>query len=104
MTLAPSPKLPGRLAFWSSVLIAGMAATAFGFGLATPPRSGPFCSRDCVGYPYTDVAAFVPRDFWWMYPAMLVPLVFVVLVACIEHGAAEDRQLVQTGVSEAGLS
>jgi hypothetical protein len=28
-----------------------------------------------------------------MYPAMLVPLVFVVLMACIEHQAADDRKL-----------
>jgi hypothetical protein len=70
-----------------------LSLAAFGIGLATPPRSGPFCLHECVVYPYTNVAAFVPRDFWWMYPAMLVPPVFVVLMAYIEHEAADDRKL-----------
>jgi hypothetical protein len=77
----------------SSVLIVVLTVAAFAVGIATPARSGPFCPRDCVGYPYRDVAAFVPRDFWWIYPAMLVPLAFVVLLACIEQEAPEDRKL-----------
>jgi hypothetical protein len=28
-----------------------------------------------------------------MYPAMLVPLVFIVLMGCIERGAPDDRKL-----------
>jgi hypothetical protein len=81
------------LGLWSSVLLVGLSVAALGIGIATPPRSGPFCQADCVGYPYTDVAAFVPWDFWWMYPAMLVPVVFIVLMACIAYGASDDRKL-----------
>jgi hypothetical protein len=40
---------------------------------ATPPRSGPFCTMSaCVTAPYTDVAVFFPRDYVWMYPALLL--------------------------------
>jgi hypothetical protein len=54
--------------------------------VATPPRSGPFCTmRSCVTAPYTDVAAFFPRDYLWMYPALLVTSLFVVLMACIHY-------------------
>jgi hypothetical protein len=92
-TSAPPSKLTERLGLWSAVLIVALSVTAFGVGIATPPRSGPFCLRDCFDYPYTDGAAFVPHDFLWMYPGILVPLVYIVLVACIEHGAADDRRL-----------
>ena len=59
--------------------IVGLLALVSGF--TTAPRSGPFCRAGCLGYPYTDAAAFVPRDYWWLYPqSLLVLLVLVLLV------------------------
>ena len=49
-------------------------------------RSGPFCQSGCVGYPYTDVAAYVPRDYLWMYPAIVLALLIIVLV----HGILDQ--------------
>jgi hypothetical protein len=77
------------LASWAAVLTALSGAAAFGLGVTTPPRSGPYCTAACVSYPYTDVAAFVPRDYVWMYPAILAALAFVVLMACV-HGYTPD--------------
>lgn len=37
----------------------------------------------CVGFPYTDVAAYVPRDYLWMYPTIALELSVVVLVAVL---------------------
>jgi len=79
----------GRLRFWSAVATAIAAAAAFGVAITTPPRSGPFCVSPCVTYPYTAVASFVPRDYIWMYPALLVAPAFVVLVACVNDFAGE---------------
>jgi hypothetical protein len=86
-----------RLGFWTSILTAVTAAAALGIAITTAPaRSGPFCMVDlvgsCVNYPYTDVAAFVPIEYIWMYPAFLMALLFVVLVACIHHYAAVDKK------------
>lgn len=73
------------------------AALALGFGVTTPPRSGPFCTLEmsdvCVTYPYTAVAAYVPRDYLWMYPALLMVLLFLPLVVCIHYAAAVEKQL-----------
>ena len=44
-------------------------------------------------YPYADVAAFVPRDYIWMYPATLMVCLFLVLMACIHSYAADSRKL-----------
>jgi hypothetical protein len=87
-----------RLGFWSSILTAAAAAAALGIAITTAPaRSGPFCMEDlvdsCITYPYTDAAAFVPIEYIWMYPAFLMALLFVVLVACIHHYAAVDEQV-----------
>ncbi|MCG3212439.1 MAG: hypothetical protein FOGNACKC_06109 [Anaerolineae bacterium] len=58
-----------RLGFWIALLTAGAAAAALGIAITTAPaRSGPFCMVElvgsCVTYPYTDVAAFVPTEYW----------------------------------------
>ena len=50
--------------------------------ITTPPRSGPYCSADCIVFPYTDAAAYVPRDYYWMYPGVLLTLMFVLLAEC----------------------
>ncbi|GAB4540503.1 MAG: hypothetical protein Kow0063_30370 [Anaerolineae bacterium] len=91
-----------RLGFWVSMLTAVAAAAALGIAVTTAPaRSGPNCPvlvdmgvlESCVEYPYTDVAAFVPIEYIWMYPALLLALLFVVLVVCIHHYAAVGKRV-----------
>ncbi len=81
-----------RLGFWSSILTSGLALASLAIGVATPPRSGPNCLADCIAYPYTDAAAFVPRDYIWIYPTFLLALTFVVLAACVHHHARVARR------------
>ena len=69
-------------------------------GIATPARSGPFCTSTCVAYPYVDVARFIPGDYPWLVPGFLLALIFVVLMACIHAYAAEEKKI----FSRIGLS
>src|SRR5687768_18094074 len=61
-----------RFEFWAAALTAAVTLLTFILAATTLPRSGPFCVDGCVGYPYTSIAAYIPRDFLWMYPALLV--------------------------------
>jgi hypothetical protein len=81
------------IGYWSAILTAVFAAASFLAGIATPARSGPFCASACVTYPYTDVAAFVPIDYFWLFPTFLLAPIFVVLIACLHTYAADDRKL-----------
>ena len=72
-----------RLGRWTALLLALLAATAFACGIASPPRSGPFCTGQCMAYPYTDAVQFVPRDYLWVVPSILLTPLFVVLIACV---------------------
>ena len=78
------------------VIVAALtaAATSVSFILAilTPPKGGPFCTGGCVEYPYTDIAAYIPRDFLWMYPALLPAPLFVMLLCGMHQRAAVDRK------------
>jgi hypothetical protein len=83
-----------RLRFWSAILTAVFAAAFFLAGFSTPPRSGPFApAANIVPYPYTHVAAFIPNDYLWLYPGILLALIFIVLVVCIHSYAPSDRKI-----------
>ncbi len=82
-----------RLGYWSAVLTAVVAATSFASGVATPARSGPFCASACVTHPYTNVAAFIPVDYIWLFPTFLLAPIFVVLMASVHTRAADDRKV-----------
>ncbi|MGA7205397.1 MAG: hypothetical protein WBX27_12295 [Specibacter sp.] len=89
-----------HLPFWAGLFTGVMAATALVMAVTTPARSGPYCMDGCIRYPYTDVTGFVPRDYLWMSPALLAPVAFVVVAACIQEAAAAKWQ----HTSLAGLS
>ncbi len=81
-----------RLGFWSATMTAVFAAAFILIGIVTPARTPP--------YPYTDVASFVPADYLWQYPALLLAPTFVVLMACIHTYASGDKKV----FSQIGLS
>jgi hypothetical protein len=82
-----------RLSAWLAMLTAGMSVIALATAVTTPPRSGPYCRSGCVvTYPYTDAAAFVPRDYLWMYPAVLLTVLVVVLAGVLDEWIPRRRR------------
>ena len=81
-----------RFGRWIAPLLAVTAGSAFVLGIATPPRSGPFCVGQCIVYPYTDVSQFVPRDYLWMLPGTLLVSLFVVLAGCTHASVGDSRR------------
>lgn len=89
-TVNPHPFPPG---FWIGILLALSAAIGLGLAVTTPARSGPLCMTEtCITFPYTDVAAFVPGDYIWMVPALLMALLFPMLVVGLREYAARETQ------------
>src|SRR4051794_31710311 len=85
-----------RVGFSAAVLTVLLSAATAVAGVATPARSGPFCRETtwgCVPAPYTDVAQFIPGDYLWLIPAMLLVPVFVVLMAAVHDFAPESRRI-----------
>ena len=98
--LAVSP-----LTAWIGAVTALSATVALAIAVTTPARSGNFCTDSCLSYPYTDAAAFVPRDYLWMYPATLMALSFLALTVCLLHDARpEHRALAGIGSAVAGVA
>jgi hypothetical protein len=94
LTMAPTrERVPGHRAVqfgvWAAALTAVLTAVFAVVAVATPARSGPFCLSDCVPAPYTAVAQFIPGDYLWLIPGLLLAPIFVGLMASIHAYAAE---------------
>jgi hypothetical protein len=98
--------LADRASFWAAILTGVSAVVSFAVAATTPPRTGPFAAPGtAISYPYAEAARFVPRDFIWMYLALLMMLAFLVLAACVRERAAGDRRVFGTiGLSLAAVS
>lgn len=95
---APSPahaaaRDTARLGYWVAITTAVLGVVTAVVAVTTPPRSGPMCRLAvCVTYPYTDVAAYVPRDYLWLYPALALAVTFLLLVAVLVAAASSARR------------
>lgn len=78
------------LGTYVAILTLAVTLVTFGIAIFTTPISGPFCQASCIGYPYSEIEAQFPRDYYWMYPAIALSILFVVLMAII-HERAESR-------------
>lgn len=93
-TIDSTRKAASRLGLWCAVLTVVITAVFSVIAIATPARSGPFCATwGCVAYPYTDVAQYIPGDYFWLVPGILLAPTFVVLFACIHSCAPEEKKL-----------
>ena len=90
---APAAGSAIGVGFWAAVLTVLVTAAFAVVGVATPPRSGPFCGTACVPHPYTDVAQFVPGDYLWLIPGLALVPIFVVLLVAIHAVAAESTRM-----------
>jgi hypothetical protein len=79
--------------FYSSLATVILTVITFTIAVLTPPLSGPFCIGDCVEYPYTNISSRFPRDYYWMYPAMLLNIAFVMFMAGIHQYAAREKKI-----------
>lgn len=72
-----------RKTFYASIALAFITALTFTIAFLTPPLSGPFCIEGCYEYPYHDIASRFPRDYYWMYPAILATMLYVIFFALV---------------------
>jgi hypothetical protein len=91
-TVASTRRSATQLGFWAAIVTIVVAAVFAAIAIPTPARSGPFCVTGCVAYPYVDVAQFIPGDYLWLIPGILLAPTLVVLMACIHAYAAEARK------------
>ena len=97
--LARSVPADAQFGFWAALGTGAVTLVTFGMAIATPPLSGPMCQEGCLTYPYIDIAARFPRDYLWMFPAMVATLLSMAFLLAIQARARPERRLMgQLGV------
>ena len=82
-----------KVGIFFSLITTVLTLITFSIAFFTPPLSGPYCTGGCFSYPYTDIATRFPRDYYWMFPAILLAISYFVLMACIHFAAAESHKI-----------
>jgi hypothetical protein len=93
----PASNLVG---FYSAILTTVITIVTFGFAMTAIPISGANCPGDCIEYPYLDTISQFPKDYLWMFPAIMLILVYVTLMTSIHSYAAREKKI----FSQIGLS
>ena len=90
----PRPEAPAtaRFGFWTAVGTALTTALTFAIAILTPPLSGPLCRESCFNYPYLDIAARFPRDYYWMFAAIPATLFYVAWMVGLQARATPERR------------
>ncbi|MBN1397975.1 MAG: hypothetical protein JXA06_08080 [Bacteroidetes bacterium] len=88
-----------RFGFYSSIALTVITLITFGFAMTAIPISGAFCSGDCIEYPYLDTLNQYPKDFLWMYFAILLTITYVCFMASIHYYVSNEKKIFsQTGL------
>ncbi len=82
-----------KVGFWSAILTTLLTGSTFVIAFLTPPLSGPYCLASCFEYPFTDIAARFPRDYLWMYPAMILLFYYFILMSSIYHFVIKEKRI-----------
>ena len=80
------------IGFVSSLLLAIITAVTLIIAILTPPISGPFSTGVPITYPYVNIISRFPRDYYWMYYAMVLVLNFVVYMVCVGQNARKEQR------------
>ncbi len=85
--------IANKLGLYTALMMAVLALITFSIAICTPPVSGPFCKGSCIVYPYTDIISRFPGDYLWMYPAILLVIFYLALLACIHLYAPDNKKI-----------
>ncbi len=78
------------------ILLSVFTTGTFAIAVMTPPLSGPFCLEGCYEYPFHDIADRFPRDYYWMYAAIFLFLIYIPAVVVIHHHTNHEKKVNST--------
>jgi len=75
-------------------MLAVITLITFAIAILTPPLSGPWCRGNCIDYPYLDIISRYPRDYYWMFGAIVLYLIYIPGLVVIHLSAGRKNKLV----------
>ena len=82
-----------RIGYYSSILLSVITIITFGFAMTAIPPSGPYCPGNCMEYPFSDSLIYYPRDYYWMYCAIIQLLVYLIFMISVHFIAPAEKKI-----------
>ena len=103
--MKPNGLVNAKFGYWISIITAAITVLTFATAINTPPLSGPFCQAGCFEYPYHEIISRFPRDYYWMFPAIILSFSYLVMVIAFHKSVTEENNIFSlTGVGFAIIS
>jgi hypothetical protein len=88
-----SKTLSTKVGLYASIALTTLTILTFGFAMIAVPPSGPYCTGNCMEYPFNDLLNYYPRDYYWMYLAIFQLFTFLIFIISIHYFAPEEKQI-----------
>ena len=82
-----------KIGYYSSIFLSVITLITFGFAITAVPISGEFCIKDCIEYPYLDTLSQFPKDYLWMFLAIILVLSYLVYIVSVHSFAALNKKI-----------
>jgi hypothetical protein len=79
--------------FYSAIILTIVTIITFGFALIAVPISGANAPGGGLPYPYLDTLKQFPKDYLWMYGAIILILTYIVLMTALHSKADHERKI-----------
>jgi len=76
-----------------SIITTILTVITFVIAICTPPLSGPFCTGSCFEYPYLEIASRFPRDYYWMFSAIILSITYLLMMLTLYQTAPENKKM-----------
>jgi hypothetical protein len=94
-----------QFGYYISLFTAAITIITFGIAICTPPLSGPFCKSGCFEYPYHEIISRFPRDYYWMFPAIILSFSYMVMMISVHKAVPPGKSVFSlAGVAFAVIS
>lgn len=88
-----STKTTYTVGFYSSIVLVLVTIVTFGLALTAIPISGTYAPGGGIAYPYLDTLQQFPKDYLWMFAAMIIILTYMVYMLSINSIADQSRKI-----------
>jgi len=88
-----SEKSALKFGFFTSVSLVVLTIATWGLGMIAIPPAGPYCPGNCMEYPFADLLAYYPRDYYWMYLSIFQLFAWLMFMSTHHHLAPVRKKL-----------
>lgn len=89
-----------KFGIYASLSLVLLTIITFGFAMIAIPPAGPYCPGDCMEYPFKELLAYYPRDYYWMYLAVFQLFAFIIFTVS-NHFIANFKKKLYSALSAA---